>query len=242
MNSSISLADTQQLFQQGILHTHNKCDALIVSDEKASATQRMMVYRRSYFGALLQCLRTQFSITTQTLGQDIFDAFAYEYLETYPSKSYTLAMLGENFVKFLQQNRPDKNQDKKEEWIEFIVELSEFEWAMNIAFDALEQPSLQCLDSNNTLYSMSGNIVIFHHQFATYAHYYAYSHKHDTPMLAQRQQNYFGIIRKDYTLHYFALSYLEYQTIKEAQRTNSIINEGKIARLIRRGIIIAYDN
>src|SRR5947199_306006 len=74
----------------------------------------------------------------KTLGQEIFEGFAFEYLQKYPSKSYTLDRLGENFTRFLNETRPAPEEGEEPGevgWPDFLIDLAELEWAVNRVFD-----------------------------------------------------------------------------------------------------------
>ena len=50
-------------------------------------------------------LREEFTATRYAVGDELFDALAFGYLQHYPSRSYTLNTLGEQFPKFLAESR-----------------------------------------------------------------------------------------------------------------------------------------
>lgn len=69
------------------------------------------------------------------LGEELFRAFADEYLHRYPSESYNLANLGDRFATYLAETRPDRDEEVKEEWPDFMIELATFENAINKIFE-----------------------------------------------------------------------------------------------------------
>ena len=115
-----------------------------------SSVERLAIYANAYYARLLECLGEEFPILKQTLGDETFDAFAFGYLQTYPSRSYTLGKLGENFARFLDETRPDESEqeaaaDESESeaesvalpigWPDFLVDLARLEWTFTQVFD-----------------------------------------------------------------------------------------------------------
>ncbi len=86
-------------------------ESIITRSQKLDSIGRLGVYANAYYARLLDCLRSEFPVLVQMLGQEIFDQFAFGYLQNYPSRSYTLARLGANFVTYLRQTRPDAGSD-----------------------------------------------------------------------------------------------------------------------------------
>lgn len=107
----------------------------ILPSGNLTAAQRLAIYQRGYYARLIACLESQFKALKHALGEQLFRDFAHEYLLHYPSHSPTLAHLGNRFAAFLEETRPDKDSEEKEEWIDFMVELARFEWDLYTVFD-----------------------------------------------------------------------------------------------------------
>jgi hypothetical protein len=86
---------------------------------------------------LQECLRAEFSVLARTLGAELFDRFTFDYLRNYPSRSYTLNRLGENFPRYLAETRPDSESPPgtRESWPDFIIDLAILERAFSEVFD-----------------------------------------------------------------------------------------------------------
>ena len=110
----------------------------VESTSRLSAEQHLAIYQRSYYSRLLKCLREQFPALCYALGKKLFTDFAYEYLQKYPSQSYTLYDLSQKFPAYLEETRPDRDQDEEnqESWINFMVDLAYFERQIMEMFDA----------------------------------------------------------------------------------------------------------
>ncbi|HVR12109.1 MAG TPA: DNA-binding domain-containing protein, partial [Thermoanaerobaculia bacterium] len=83
-------------------------ERLVRRSSRLTAEQRLGIYANAYYARLLECLRDGFPVLTQVLGAEAFDSFAFDYLQRYPSRSYTLNRLAESFPRFLDETRPDR--------------------------------------------------------------------------------------------------------------------------------------
>lgn len=70
----------------------------------------------------------------QAMGTELFDEFGVQYLQRYPSKSYTLNELGANFARFLAETRPT-SESEDNTWLDFLVDLARLEWCFAEVFD-----------------------------------------------------------------------------------------------------------
>lgn len=95
-----------------------------------TAEERLSIYANAYWARLLECLGDGFPVLRTALGEDVFDSFAFEYLQRYPSRSYTLDQLGERFSQFLDETRPPDA-----EWPDFLVDLARLEQTLAKVFD-----------------------------------------------------------------------------------------------------------
>lgn len=136
------LAQVQQFMQAALVAQDGapvdaqQLQAHIAPGARLSAAQHLAIYQRGYYARLLQCMQGQFKALSHALGPQLFADFAREYLRQTPSRSPTLALLGQDFVAWLQRNRPDADAPEKEEWIDFMVDLADFEWTLYSLFDA----------------------------------------------------------------------------------------------------------
>ena len=123
----------------------------IYDSKNLTALERFGIYQRSYYLRLLKCMREQFPALCHALGEDLFNDFAREYLQTYPSKSYTLYELGTRFPKYLEQTRPDQNEsdENKEVWVDFMIDLANFELSLFLMFDAPGDEGKPLATTNN---------------------------------------------------------------------------------------------
>jgi hypothetical protein len=113
---------------------------LVVARSRAlSAADRLAVYANAYFARLLECLGELFPALRRALGNDVFDAFAVDYLGRHPPHSYTLDRLGADFPSFLEATRPDLDENglppADPAWPDLLVDLARLELAIAEVFD-----------------------------------------------------------------------------------------------------------
>lgn len=132
--------------QQEIAITPEQVEQVILPSRNQSSVERLAVYGNSYFARLLECLRSMFPVLTQTLGEEAFDAFAFAFLQEFPSQSYTLDRLADHFADFLEQTRPEQPAELElvacqstsqvsPHWPDFVIDLARFETSIEQVFD-----------------------------------------------------------------------------------------------------------
>ncbi len=110
-------------------------DDMILPSNALSSQRRIEVYANAYYARLLECLRDEYPALTALLGEDTINAFGFEYLQQYPSQSYTLADLGQAFPAFLADNRAaatsedgdeesENGQSTDQSWVNLMIDLA----------------------------------------------------------------------------------------------------------------------
>ena len=74
-----------------------EAERVVTRSRSLTALERLAIYNRAYYARLLECLRESYPVLCHALGEDAFGSFALDYLQKYPSRSYTLNDLGANF-------------------------------------------------------------------------------------------------------------------------------------------------
>jgi len=105
-------------------------ETVVRRSRNLTAEERLSIYANAYWARLLECLGDCFPVLKQALGEEAFDSFGFEYLQRYPSRSYTLDRLGESFPRFLEETRPPDS-----DWPDFLVDLARLEWTLAKVFD-----------------------------------------------------------------------------------------------------------
>ncbi len=116
---------------------------VVAPSRSLTAEERLGIYAHAYYARLLECLADCFPVLARALGPEVFQSFAFEYLQRYPSRSYTLDRLGEDFPRFLAETRPEGDpldpsspaRDETPAWPDFLIDLARLEWAIAKVFD-----------------------------------------------------------------------------------------------------------
>ena len=61
-------------------------EAVIRRSKNLTAAERLAIYANAYYARLLECLAAYFPVLQSALGEDVFESFAFEYLQHYPSE------------------------------------------------------------------------------------------------------------------------------------------------------------
>ncbi|MBI3838717.1 MAG: putative DNA-binding domain-containing protein [Planctomycetia bacterium] len=126
-------------------------EQVLTRSQAMSAVDRLEVYGNAYYARLIECLREEFPVLRQALGEDAFDAFAVGYLQNYPSRTYTLIQLGSKFAQYLAETSPPADDEMPVHWIDFVVDLAQFELAVSEVFDGPGSEGQPLLDVQQLL-------------------------------------------------------------------------------------------
>lgn len=238
--STLPLASVQKWMQELLLNPYNddeKIDEIVKSSKKLDAKHHLAIYQRSYIARLRDCMAKQFTALEYALGEDLFIAFADEYLHHYPSKNYNLITLGEHFPTYLEATRPDKDQTKKEEWPDFMIELARFEYDMNIIFEekAEENYKVVSKETEDEHLKLIPVFYPFQFKFPIREYYTAFANdlKPDLPIA---KPTYCAILRQNYQLsfhdinegQFYFLSYLK-EGFSISQAKEKMISEHSVS-------------
>lgn len=137
--AGVSAGVTSEEARRNIDVSPEQIEQVVTRSNSLTATGRLAIYSHAYFGRLQECLRAEFPVLLQALGDKLFNLFTFDYLQHYPSRSYTLNRLGENFPNHLARTRPDAAapRDARESWPDFIIELATLELAFLEVYDGL---------------------------------------------------------------------------------------------------------
>lgn len=108
-------------------------DALIVSDSRANADDRMHVYAHMYRARIVEALESQFPRLAKLLGPDDFAELAVAYISDEPSRHPSLRYVGERLPAWLAARRPESPT---------LAGLASLEWARADVFDLADEPTV----------------------------------------------------------------------------------------------------
>lgn len=118
--------------------TLENLENVIRRSRSLSSADRLEIYVNAYYARLMECLEEEFAVTRYALGDELFAAMAFGYLQSYPSQSYTLGQLGANFPRYLAESRlhaAEVPEDAGSSWPEFVIELATLERSMYEVYD-----------------------------------------------------------------------------------------------------------
>ncbi|MEX0715092.1 MAG: DNA-binding domain-containing protein [Planctomycetaceae bacterium] len=89
----------------------DEAERVVTRSQSLDALRRLQIYANAYYARLLECLREEFPALVHALGEEVFDGFAFGYLQSHPPRSYTLAMLAADFPRYLRETRPQASDE-----------------------------------------------------------------------------------------------------------------------------------
>jgi hypothetical protein len=113
-------------------------DDWVVSDARASADERVGVYRFMYGARLVDALESQFPCVAAALGATTFAAAIRSYLARHPSRNPSIRELGRRLAEHLRSEHSSVEADARSA----LGDLAELEWARADVFDALDEELL----------------------------------------------------------------------------------------------------
>jgi hypothetical protein len=109
-------------------------ESVISPSQALGSIQRLEIYAGAYCARLIECLAAEFPATRQLVGEEAFGGFVFDYLQQFPSTSYTLGDLGAHFPQYLAGARPPREGDQPD-WADFLIDLATLERTYSDVFD-----------------------------------------------------------------------------------------------------------
>lgn len=190
-----------------------------------SASACLAIYQRSYISRLRKCLEEQFPASYHALGMRLFADFADEYLRSCPSDSYTLYELGRRFPKWLEDNRPDRDEppEKRESWIDFMIDLSRYERELYRLFDAQGHEGRPWPDASaddDTLI-LQPCLALAEYRYPV-AWYYHEVRAGRSPQFPVAAPSYAVILRRDFLTHTYPVTRFHYRFLSLVKRMQHV--------------------
>jgi hypothetical protein len=196
-------------------------EQVISPSQALSSVERLAIYANAYYARLLECLGEEFPVLKQTLGDETFDAFAFGYLQSYPSRSYTLNRLGANFAAFLAETRPTEAEEADADslgadWPDFLIDLATLEWTFSQVFDGPgveREPLLEATELRNIGVDRWPNarietvpcLKLLALRFPVNA-YYTAARRDESPPIPPPGRNWLAVTRRDYIVRRHEIS------------------------------------
>lgn len=204
--------------------------AHLIPSEQLSSLEGLAIYQRSFGQRIANAMRAQFPALHYALGTALFDDFVAEYVRASPPDSYTLYDLGRGFPQYLVDSRPDSDQppDTRETWINFIVDLAHFEYAVFVMFDAPghEGNMLANPDTSDAVLRIQPAVTLGTYRFPVAAYYHCVR-RAQNPQFPDAEDCYIALVRKDFITRTIVLTRPEHHFLS-AMKLGSTVAEAII--------------
>lgn len=214
-------------------------EQIILPSKALPSLERLAIYSQAYHARLMECLHLEFPVLYHALGEELFGLFSTDYLQHYPSHSYTLARLGERFPHYLSDTRPhaDAQQESPEDWPDFIIDLAILERAFGEVYDGPGVEGQQLVSaeqlsglSESQLYETCFVPVVCLRVFAFHypvSQYFCAVRSGQDPPLPPPAETYTAMLRRDYVVHLYELSAHDYMLL------HALMDGSSLSRALR---------
>lgn len=120
----------------------NSAENMILPSPTLEPAERLQIYRNMYLLRMEEALEMDFPVVQQFVGERAFFRLVGEYVEVFPSRSWTLDHLGLHFSKFLGEHKTLEHSG-------FLRDMARVEWALCDAFNSRNSNSIQMTDLAN---------------------------------------------------------------------------------------------
>jgi len=139
---------------------------LVKGNDRLAAVERLQIYNRMYWYRLMDCVADDCPGLRAFLGEERFWKLVTAYLNTYPSRSYTLRNLCSRLAQFLEE-QPSWTAPHTDA----AIDLARFEWAQIVAFDGetlrpFDQTSLAQADPETLRVCLQPYMTLLHLEHA----------------------------------------------------------------------------
>jgi hypothetical protein len=210
--------------RQQVAITAKDVEQVVTRSRALRALDRLQIYAGAYYARLLECLREEFAVLARAVGAEAFDGFAFGYLQHYPSRSYTLNRLGENFARYLAETRP-AGEDR---WADLVIDLATLEWTIGQVFDGAGDEGQPLLDPDQLAALPAGRIGsavieptcslrLVSSRFPLKSYYRSLRAGEDPP-LPEPAVSYLAVFRREFTIRLLELSEVQYRLVEALAR------------------------
>ncbi len=220
--------------RQQIDASPDELERIIERSHNLTSVERLAVYGNAYFARLIECLQEEFPATAHALGEETFGAFAFEYLQAYPPRSYTLANLAAHFPRFLRDTRPAQDTDggSSGDWADFLIDLATLERTYSEVFDS-PGPERQGTLRPDEVTAFSADqwpdarlvpvdcLRLIQLRFPVHEFAAAVRHGQE-PTIPLPAETYLVVSRRNYVVHPRAVSKLEFEALKRLYDGRSV--------------------
>lgn len=218
--------------QEQISLLPEQIEQVITRSEACTSIERLQVYGNAYFARLLDCLRSFFPALTKTLGEELFDSFSIEYLQKYPSSSYTLHKLADQYVEFLTSTKPVNAGSNEPVWEDFLIELATFEWTIDQVFDGPGHEKMSILDPEQLAsiepdqwagawLETSPSLILLSFEFPINDFFTKYRQNEEL-IPPSPQKSYLALTRRNYVVRRIPQTHLQFELLLRLQAGDTV--------------------
>jgi hypothetical protein len=131
MSKTPCLADIQREFQQFLFNPQENIHNWVISTTDLSAQARLDIYAQAYRLRLCEALAIDFAALKSVAGDELFQQWCTDYIDTHPSHYFSIRYFGQHFPTFLTARN----------YLDF-AEFAQFEWLLSAAFDSADNACL----------------------------------------------------------------------------------------------------
>ncbi len=198
---------------------------LVKPSHSLSPEERVEIYHEMYLLRMEEALASDYPALKHFLGEEAFLALVKDYVQRYPSRSYTLNRLGDHLPQFLSEEtgRPHAA---------FLRDLAALELAVTQSFDEEESPLLS-LDQVQAIppevwgtsrLRASASLRLLELKHPVLEHLDAYKRDLPSPH-PRRKASYVVVWRRDYTVFRMELTRAEF-TLLQSLAEGTPLGEG----------------
>ena len=187
---------------------------VVLPSHSLTSVERVGVYHGMYLMRMEEALAADYPVMRHFLGDETFNVLVREYVQSHPSRSYTLNRLGDHLPRFFA-DRTDWPQT------EFLHDLAWLELAMTEVFDEEESPvlsgeELAAVPPEAWEHARLRPIEAFrllHLRYSVVPHLEAYHRDRPSPS-QRRRATWIAVYRRDYSVLRLELSRAEYELLR----------------------------
>jgi hypothetical protein len=122
-----TLHELQQAMRRSVVHRDDGAAAALLAE--SSSSDRLGIYRNTFYFGLTRALRMCFPAIHRLVGDDFFDHAAGHFIAAHPPRAAYLNQYGAEFPDFLRSFAPASS-------IVYLADVARLEWAINCALHA----------------------------------------------------------------------------------------------------------
>jgi hypothetical protein len=137
-----SLEELQKTFLEFLFDPTQQMDTEVTDGAHVNIEQRLNIYAEGYRLRLLDALADNFPALHTLLGDDEFHKLGRAYIQSHPSRHFSIRYFGDRLHHFLSTQAPYTDMP-------LLSEMASFEWLLRDVFDAADAAVLNTKDLQN---------------------------------------------------------------------------------------------